>query len=209
MNHTSSVACILLALAIPLAAILTTTAVVHAQQLSSSSLPSKAPHITKIKISSPIKGQEVPVGKDLTVSGRSIDNAAASTNDCKVSVSINKVRPYQLATPTAAIGTGSPGSAGATDYSKWNFVLTSKYTTIKPGPNRITAKYECVNNPSLTSFSSVNVTGVPGSGAAAAAAAATAASGTATTTTKTSPAKTTGTGTTTVTGQNTTKTLSA
>ena len=163
MNHTSSVACILLALAIPLVAILTTTAVVHAQQLSSSSLPSKAPHITKIKISSPIKGQEVPVGKDLTVSGRSIDNAAASTNDCKVSVSINKVRPYQLATPTAAIGTGSPGSAGATDYSKWNFVLTSKYTTIKPGPNRITAKYECVNNPSLTSYSSVNVTGVQAS----------------------------------------------
>src|ERR687887_1389808 len=164
MNHTSSVACILLALAIPLAAILTTTAVVHAQQLSSSSLPSKAPHITKIKISSPIKGQEVPVGKDLTVSGTSIDNAAASTNDCKVSISINKVRPYQPATPAAAAGAGSSsGSAGATDYSKWNFVLTSKYTTVKPGPNRITAKYECVNNPSLTSYSSVNVTGVQAS----------------------------------------------
>ncbi|HJT50233.1 MAG TPA: hypothetical protein VJ729_18795, partial [Nitrososphaeraceae archaeon] len=47
------------------------------------------------------------------------------------------------------------------DYSKWNFVLTSKYTTIKPGENRITAKYECANNTALTSFSSVNVTGVP------------------------------------------------
>ena len=35
--------------------------------------------ITKIKITSPIKGQQVPVRKDLTVSGTSIDNA---TSDC-------------------------------------------------------------------------------------------------------------------------------
>jgi hypothetical protein len=40
-------------------------------------------------------------------------------------------------------------------------VLTSKYTTIKPGDNRITAKYQCANNPALTSFSTVNVIGVP------------------------------------------------
>src|SRR5919197_5544180 len=147
------------------------------------SAPKQQQHLTKIKITSPTRAQHVPVGKDLTVSGTSIDNAAASTNDCKVSVIVNKVRPYQPATPAAAAGAGSSsGSAGATDYSKWNFVLTSKYTTIKPGPNRITAKYECVNNPALTSFSSVNVTGVP----VRAAAAATAATGTTTT-----PAKTT------------------
>jgi hypothetical protein len=51
--------------------------------------------------------------------------------------------------------------SGPNDYSKWNFVLTSKYTTIKPGQNRITAKYECINNPALSSFSSVNVTEIP------------------------------------------------
>src|SRR5919197_1158363 len=139
------------------------TAAVNVTSSSSSSPkpPSEQQHVSKVKITSPTKDQQVPVGKDLTVSGTSIDNAAASTNDCKVSVIVNKVRPYQPATPAAAAGAGSSsGSAGATDYSKWNFVLTSKYTTIKPGPNRITAKYECVNNPALTSFSSVNVSGV-------------------------------------------------
>jgi hypothetical protein len=41
-----------------------------------------------------------------------------------------------------------------------NFILTSKYTTIKQGPNnKITAKYTCINNPSVVSYSSVNVTG--------------------------------------------------
>src|SRR5919205_2618888 len=114
-------------------------------------------HITKIKITSPIKDQQLSVGKDLTISGISMDNTTAGSTDCKVSVIANKVRPYQPATAT--------GPGGAADYSKWNFVLTSKYTSIKPGPNRITAKYECANNAALTSFSSVNVTGVPSAAA--------------------------------------------
>ncbi|MFL6325179.1 MAG: hypothetical protein ACJ72C_10505 [Nitrososphaeraceae archaeon] len=117
--------------------------------------------ITKIKITSPIKGQQVPVRKDLTVSGTSIDNA---TSDCQVSVRVNRVSPYQPATSATATGSGGGGGGGAAaanDYSKWNYVLTSKYTTIKPGQNRITAKYECGGNAALTSFSSVNVTGVP------------------------------------------------
>src|SRR5919205_2120836 len=109
-------------------------------------------HITKIKITSPTKDQQLSVGKDLTISGISMDNATAGSTDCKVSVIANKVRPYQPATAT--------GTGGAADYSKWNFVLTSKYTSIKPGPNRITAKYECANNPTLTAFSRVNITGV-------------------------------------------------
>ena len=105
-------------------------------------------HVPKIKITSPTRGQQVPTGKDLTVSGTSIANA---TSNCQVSVIVNNVKPYQNAT---AAGTG-----GAVDYSKWKFDITSKYTTIKPGDNRITAKYECANNPASKGFSSVNVTG--------------------------------------------------
>jgi hypothetical protein len=131
-------------------------------QTNSSSSPPRSSssasnvHITKIKITSPTRGQQVPVGKDLTIYGTSIDNA---TSNCQVSVIANKVRPYQPATAT--------GTGGAADYSKWSFVLTSKYTTIKPGQNRITAKYECGNNPDLTAFSSVNVTGVQAAGTTA------------------------------------------
>jgi hypothetical protein len=105
-------------------------------------------HVPKIKITSPTRGQQLPVGKDLTVSGTSMDNA---TSNCQVAVIVNNVKPYQNAT---AAGTG-----GAADYSKWNFALTSKYTTIKPGENRITSRYECVNDPASKGFSSVNVTG--------------------------------------------------
>ncbi len=105
-------------------------------------------HVPKIKITSPTRGQQLPVGKDLTVSGTSIANA---TSNCQVSVIVNNVKPYQNAT--------AAGPGGAADYSKWNFALTSKYTTIKQGDNRITAKYECANNPASKGFSSVNVTG--------------------------------------------------
>jgi hypothetical protein len=105
-------------------------------------------HVSKIKITSPTRGQQVPVGKDLTISGTSMDNA---TSNCQVAVIVNNVKPYQNAT---AAGTG-----GADDYSKWNFALTSKYTTIKQGDNRITARFECVDNPATKGFSSVNVTG--------------------------------------------------
>jgi hypothetical protein len=137
----------------------------QSNQANSSSLSQSSPasplHIAKIKITSPTRGQQVPVGKDLTISGTSIDNA---TSNCQVSVIVNKVRPYQPATTATGTGSGAAGAASAADdYSKWNFVLISKYATIKPGQNRITAKYECVNNPDLKSFSSVNVTGVPAS----------------------------------------------
>jgi hypothetical protein len=122
-------------------------------QATSPSTPSASQKSPTVRITSLTKGQEVPVGKDLTISGTSIDNA--NSNDCKVSVRVNKINPYQQTTATGA------GGAATKDYSKWNFVLTSKYTPIKPGQNRITAKYECANNPALTAFSSVNVNGVP------------------------------------------------
>jgi hypothetical protein len=107
-----------------------------------------AQHVSKIKITSPTRGQQVPVRKDLTISGTSMDSA---TSNCQVAVIVNNVKPYQNAT--------AAGSGGPADYSKWNFALTSKYTTIKQGDNRITARYQCVNDPASKGFSSVNVTG--------------------------------------------------
>jgi hypothetical protein len=132
-----------------------TAAAVNATSSSSSSpKPSSSQqHISKVKITSPTRGQQVPVGKDLAVSGTSIDNATAK---CEVSVIVNNVKPYQPAIST--VGPGRTG--GAADYSKWKFDISSKYTTIKPGQNRIVAKFECEDNPALKSFTSVNVTGV-------------------------------------------------
>src|SRR6188472_443140 len=149
---------------------LTNTITIYAQQQiqpSSNTQPQKIPSQSSssaspkaVKIISPTKDQQIPVGKDLTISGTSIDNA---TSNCQVSMNVNRVKPYQ---PATAAGTG-----GANDYSKWNFLLTSNYTTIKPGPdNRITAKYSCTDNPSTVSYSSVNVTGVVVTAAAAPAA---------------------------------------
>jgi hypothetical protein len=124
------------------------TAAVNGTTSSSQKSPSSQ-RISKVKITSPTRGQQVPVGKDLTVSGTSIDNA---TSNCHVAVIVNNVKPYQNAT---AAGTGGPA-----DYSKWNFALASKYTTIKPGQNKITSRFECEDNSASKGFSSVNVTGV-------------------------------------------------
>ena len=110
-------------------------------------------NIKAVNITSPTKGQQVPLGKDLTILGTSIGNA--STSNCQVIVGLNEIRPYQSATGT--------GPGGAKDYSKWSFTLTPKYATLKPGPdNKITARYKCSsnNNPNLVLISSVNVTGV-------------------------------------------------
>lgn len=159
MNHITIL--VALALGMFLSSILVNTAMAYAQQVSSSPpysssplLPSTSPLTPKlhtVKITSPTKGQHVPTGKDLTVSG--VTTAGTAASHCQVSVIANGVKPYQ-----SAIGTG-PG--GQTDYSKWNFILTSKYTTINPGlTNKITAKHTCIGNPNLVSFSSVNVIGV-------------------------------------------------
>ena len=101
-----------------------------------------------VKILSPTKDERVPVGQQLAVSGTSTDNA---TSDCKVSVILNGVRPYQQ---TVANGTG-----GTQDYSTWNFIINPSYTTINEGPgNKITSKLECT--PNMTKWYSVNVTGI-------------------------------------------------
>jgi hypothetical protein len=107
------------------------------------------PKTHTVKITSPTKGQQVPIGDNLIVSGTSLDNA---TPGCQVSVIVNSIKPYQ---PALASGHG-----GANDYSKWNFTLSPKYTAIKEGENKITAKYSCSSDSSLVSFSSINVTGI-------------------------------------------------
>jgi hypothetical protein len=114
-------------------------------------------NIKALNITSPTKGQQVPIGKDLTILGTSIGNA--STSNCQVIVGLNNIKPYPSATGT--------GPGGAKDYSKWSFTLTPKYATLKPGPdNKITARYKCSganinnNNPNLVLIKSVNVTGV-------------------------------------------------
>lgn len=120
---------------------------------SPTSLPSHAlppkPHM--VEIVSPAKGEQVLVGKALLISGTSAGNTNAASINCQVSVNVNGIKPYQRATAT--------GPNGADDYSKWNFTLIPKYTSIKQGQNKITSKYSCANNPN-SFYNSVNVTGV-------------------------------------------------
>ena len=118
----------------------------------SESSSSSSPVDHGVRIISPSKGQQVPVG-GLAISGISKDNA---TSDCHINIIVNHVRPYQ--------NTSAAGQNGSTDYSNWTFNLTPKYTLIKQGENEITAKFFCNPNPDIASFYSVNVTGVPRSG---------------------------------------------
>jgi hypothetical protein len=104
-----------------------------------------------VKITDPIKGQQIGVGKNLTLLGTSKYNA---TSNCQVLVIVDSTRPYQKTIPI--------GQAGADDYSKWRYALAPTYAgSIKEGINRITAKLLCNTNPTtLTKFYSINVTGV-------------------------------------------------
>jgi hypothetical protein len=104
-----------------------------------------------VKITSPTKGQQLPVKKDLVISGTSAGNSNPTSINCQVFVIVNGIKPYQQSTPI--------GPNGAGDYSKWIFSLTPKYTAIKEGQNKLTAKFSCANGP--TPFhNSLNVTGV-------------------------------------------------
>ena len=108
------------------------------------------PKLHLVKITSPTKDEQVPAGKELSISGTSVDNG---TSGCKVSVKVNFVSPYHDALPNAE-------GVQNNSYSKWNFTLTSAYTSIHPGQNKIIAKFSCADNPNLISKATVNVTGV-------------------------------------------------
>jgi hypothetical protein len=116
-----------------------------------------------VNIVSPSKGEAVPVGSSLTVSGTSDDNAQFN---CKIKVIVNDKRPYQETMPVG------PG-----DYSKWTFVVNPQYAEIEQGINTITSKASCdapyesflkldpITKEYVKHYS-INVTGVPaGAGA--------------------------------------------
>jgi hypothetical protein len=117
-------------------------------------------HGMALKIVSPVKGQHIPTGTNLTVTGTSSDN---SSTNCQVSLLLNDLKPYQKTTPTGK------GSSGGEDYSSWRYVLNnSTYGSIKQGINKITSKMTCINtdqpsvtNPGVSKWYSINVTGVP------------------------------------------------
>ncbi|MGA8080961.1 MAG: hypothetical protein WB988_03795 [Candidatus Nitrosopolaris sp.] len=106
-----------------------------------------------VRITEPVRGQQLAIGKNLTIAGTSSDS---STSNCGVYVIVNGIKPYQKTIPI--------GQAGGNDYSKWKYTRTPAYVgTIKEGVNRITAKLVCQASPvNLTKFYSINVTGMNG-----------------------------------------------
>jgi hypothetical protein len=109
--------------------------------------------ILGVKITSPTKGQQVPVGQ-LTISGISTDNA---TTDCTIYTDWNDQKPFQKAVAT--------GPGGVNDYSMWNYTYTDNYHLITNGTNNLTSKISCINNigggtANLTTNYSVNITGI-------------------------------------------------
>ncbi|MGN6630831.1 MAG: hypothetical protein ACTHKP_01125 [Nitrososphaeraceae archaeon] len=117
-------------------------------------------HGMALKIVSPVKGQHIPTGTNLTVTGASSDN---SSTNCQISLLLNDLKPYQKTTPTGK------SSSGGEDYSSWRYVLNnSTYSSIKQGINKITSQMTCANtdqprviNAGVSKWYSINVTGVP------------------------------------------------
>jgi hypothetical protein len=131
---------------------------IPSSSLPSSPLPSSVhTKLHMIKITSPTKGQQIPAHSKFTITGTSAGNGTTSP-DCRVSVIVNGIKPYQQVVPT--------GHGGPNDYSTWDYMLTPTYSAIKDGQNKITAKFFCTSNRSLTSHNSVNVTGVANNGTA-------------------------------------------
>ena len=108
--------------------------------------------IPTIKILSPYKGQKVVTTDNLVVSGTS---SYDRSKDCRVSVLLNGIRPYQ--------NTIATGNYGVRDYSTWRYKLDPIYAAISEGPNKLTAKITCLGNPhSLSKWTSVDIIGTRG-----------------------------------------------
>jgi hypothetical protein len=109
-----------------------------------------------IKITSPIKGQLIPLPDNgLKISGISAHNGSLT---CNVYVIVNDIKPYQKALPTG-------GHNDIKDYSTWIYNLVPSYAIIKTGINKITSKLACQGNNTktgntvLTQYYGINVTG--------------------------------------------------
>jgi len=103
-----------------------------------------------VKITYPKANSTIPIGI-LTINGTSSDTRQT---DCKVFVDWNDLKPMQNVTPA--------GINGTNDYSSWKFTYNQTYHNITQGPNELTSKIICINNPSgnsTTKFYSINVTG--------------------------------------------------
>lgn len=103
-----------------------------------------------VKITYPEKGQSAKVGGNLEIIGTSAYNP---DHTCHVSVIINDVKPYQETIPT--------GTKTKNDFSTWEYVTDSDYTTINKGDNKITARLLCSDDrgEDLRKWYSVNVIG--------------------------------------------------
>ena len=122
-----------------------------AQNYTGSNLNSTIPKVNGgIKIISPEKGSFVPINSNSSfiIKGISKDNATA---DCKVSIIINGIKPYQPVQPMNA--------TGKEDYSTWQYNLSKNYTNFVLGSNKITAKSYCLPT-QQSSYYSANVTGM-------------------------------------------------
>src|SRR5918993_3554855 len=100
---------------------------------------------SKINITSPASGQQVPSGSKVTVFGTSMDDFY---RDCKVYAKKNDL-PFQ--------NTTAAGLTGSRDYSVWRFAYTDEQGLITPGnTNNITAKISC-NESKTFSYTSASI----------------------------------------------------
>lgn len=106
-----------------------------------------------VRITFPNNFDNISLTAPLNISGISSDN---EMTDCKVSIIVNNVKPYQ---EVVALG-----KKGMSDYSNWSFTLDSNYTNLNQGTNKLTSKISCIGNSgstlNSTKWYSVNVTGI-------------------------------------------------
>ena len=104
-----------------------------------------------VTIESHKPGQHVPMDSNLTISGKSSDDAST---DCDVSAVLNSETPYQRASPI--------DDSETNNYSNWTFTFTPSYGVPKEGENEMTSRISCLAYPNnYTKFTSVNITGAP------------------------------------------------
>jgi hypothetical protein len=103
-----------------------------------------------VKIIYPKKDQSADIGSNLVITGTSGYNP---DHTCNVSVIINDVKPYQVASPT--------GTEIKNDYSTWKYALDPDYTTINEGTNKITSRLLCSDDrgKDLRKWYSINLIG--------------------------------------------------